>query len=350
MPRTNLMPALELGAAVALSVCLGVGTAAAESLSFRFSHLVSSPDGEVQVIELREFAGASGQHHLAGHTVTVINRAVVEKTFTFPTDLRFATTAGRSVAIGTNALEFAFGGWGPADYEMPQRFLPTDGGTLILDDSDRWEFGPMPANGHLLRDGADGGRDALSVRNFFGRPLNLGSFESVSLRSYRNIEVDADFMTAFQPDIDALESGRIPGWQRVGEFLAYTTSFPGVEMQFPLVPVCRWFVPPAGHFYSGSPAECDAVPTRFPNAVLETRAAFYAWLPDAQTGECSHLLSAVGPAPHAKLFRLVRNPDNGSGRFTEDEKMQASLVADGWVPSGFGPQGVALCMTPYWDF
>ena len=51
------------------------------------------------------------------------------------------------------------------------------------------------------------------MQNFAGRrDTFVGGFTSVY--EYYNADFDHYFMSGSQPDIDALDTGRIPGWQR----------------------------------------------------------------------------------------------------------------------------------------
>jgi hypothetical protein len=168
----------------------------------------------------------------------------------------------------------------------------------------------------------------------------------VGVYEYHNARAGTYFATGAQEDMDALESGRIAGWKRTQPaeiFMALES--PGYYGRGGApVPVCRYFVPPHSHFLSASKAECDAV-GRHPGFVLETRAAFYVWMPNAATGECASVLpKASGGGP---LFRPVYRLWNGQAdtnhRFTTSLAVRAEMMAQGWIPEGYGPLGVAMC-------
>src|SRR4029077_9847561 len=63
--------------------------------------------------------------------------------------------------------------------------------------------------------------------------------------------------------------------------------------------VVRHYLPPGSgdsHFFSASPAECDATHAKFPQLAFETASAFHASLPEASTGAC--------PAGTLPVYRL----------------------------------------------
>jgi hypothetical protein len=68
-------------------------------------------------------------------------------------------------------------------------------------------------------------------------------------------------------------------------FVAYATAShaPGGA-----VPVCRFFSSQFTSHYTVDAGECDAVTQKWPNVwTLETRTAFYVYLPDKNTGKCA---------------------------------------------------------------
>src|SRR5439155_26473716 len=103
--------------------------------------------------------------------------------------------------------------------------------------------------------------------------------------------LDEYFLPAWRNESAALASGASPGWQRTGYSIVTWTS-PVAAGQTPpadLTPVCRLYIPPIdgdSHFYSVSKVECAAVPAQHPEVFFETDAAFFATLPNLQTGAC----------------------------------------------------------------
>jgi hypothetical protein len=107
------------------------------------------------------------------------------------------------------------------------------------------------------------------------------------------------------------------------------------------VPVCRFYIPPAwgdSHFFSAFAEECDQVAARFPSFVLETRAAFYVYLPDNETGNC--------PYPFRPVYRLWDKRADTNHRYISvyDLPLRTQMLEQGWLPEGYGPDGVAWCI------
>jgi uncharacterized protein DUF5648 len=156
---------------------------------------------------------------------------------------------------------------------------------------------------------------------------------------YYDAALDHYFMTALQSEIDALDSGRIAGWSRTGfVFEASATPAGGLD------PVCRFYIPPArgdSHFFSASPAECAAVLEKIgsdPNYGgydEETPAAFYIALPDVASGAC--------PRGTSPVYRLWNGRADSNHRYTADGATRDAMIARGYVPEGYGPQGAVMC-------
>ena len=311
--------------------------------SFRIRQLYSSQDGAYQFIELEEVAGNDDENGFAGLELTVVNRHGDTKTFAFPSDLPGVSTANKHVLI-MSATHAAAGA--SHDFVMPDRFLPTDSGTLDFAGIDRWTFQGIPSGGEVYRDEhpiASGIAQTFSGR-FVGCCWGV---TSVSAREYFNAKLDQYFMTSMAPDIDAVESGRLTGWVQIGKpFLAWSGSWGDGDapMSPPPLPVCRYFIPPASHFYSASADECDSAEQRYPRFVLETDAAFYAYLPDATSGQCPVVAneSTVTTLP---VYRLWKPSGDANHRFTTNLTVRAQMLAQGWIAEGYGPDGVAMCVS-----
>ena len=153
-------------------------------------------------------AGTSDKNLFAGFTLIVTSRSGVVKRFTFPND---PATSTQPLCIATPNV------WPTSldlDFVIPEGFLPTDGGTIDLAGVDQWTFGPLPADGHsvLLRNGnvqSSGVMNCLEVAFFLAVPID-------PVIEYYNAALDHYFISASQPDLDALDSGRISGWKRTG--------------------------------------------------------------------------------------------------------------------------------------
>ncbi|HVE50009.1 MAG TPA: sialidase family protein [Casimicrobiaceae bacterium] len=158
---------------------------------------------------------------------------------------------------------------------------------------------------------------------------------------FYNTSLDHYFISPLAADLDALDSGRLPGWIRTGRtFAAWPTAAAGGALASP---VCRYYIPPAkgdSHFFSASPAECADVARRiqseaaFAGITLESPNAFYAALSDLASGAC--------PAGTVPVFRLWNRRADSNHRYTTDPALRDEMIARGYVPEGFGP-GVAMC-------
>jgi hypothetical protein len=150
---------------------------------------------------------------------------------------------------------------------------------------------------------------------------------------YYNAALDHYFISSLQADIQALDSGAIPGWERTGlSFNAYADATPGAS------PVCRYYIPPAqgnSHFFSASPAECAQVMQGFPTFVLETSDAMYMILPDPDTGAC--------PAGTVPVYRVWNDRADTNHRYLTDRALRDEMVADGGIAEGYGPDRVDMC-------
>ncbi len=159
---------------------------------------------------------------------------------------------------------------------------------------------------------------------------------------YYNATLDHYFVTSFADEIAKLDAGAYAGWQRTGQ------HFAAIDPATPVAgasPVCRFYGDPAAgldsHFYSASPAECDALLLSPPGAWLEETAdAFGVWLPDPLTGQC--------PATSIPIYRAWNNRIDSNHRFTTDPATQQAMIARGYIAEGYGPppMPVAMCAPP----
>ena len=338
--RMSRVPKLD---AIAFLIALST-FAMPVAASYRIESLYSNLAGWFQYIELRETSPDPDGRvtPLAGSVITVRHGAIAKR-FVIPADPPGVHPIGASLIISTIA-DWSSDDWGPVpplppDYVMPERFLPTGGGTIDLDGQDSWTFGPLPVDGStaLLRSGITAPAN--------GRSFALGNFsvhvEYDNAIEYYNAGLDHYFITASAPDLDAIEAGRITGWQPTGHSLgALTVAIPthccSTYGQV-AVPVCRFHIPPASHFYSAFAEECDQVAARYPTFVMETRAAFFVYLPDRATGTC--------PVPFRPVFRLWNQRADTNHRYIgfNDLPLRGLMLEQGWLPEGYGPEGVAWC-------
>jgi uncharacterized delta-60 repeat protein len=148
---------------------------------------------------------------------------------------------------------------------------------------------------------------------------------------FYNASLDHYFISSAKADIEALDSGRLKGWQRTGYTFGTASSVSN--------PVCRFYIPPTygdSHFFSASPAECGEVSAEFPQFVLETQDAFRATVPDALTGACLSPTSAP-------IYRVWNKRADTNHRYITDKQVRDAMVAKGWVAEGYGPDQVTMC-------
>lgn len=149
---------------------------------------------------------------------------------------------------------------------------------------------------------------------------------------FHHTALDHYFISAAPEDIDALDSGRFPGWARTGlSFKAYAQATPGTSA------VCRYYLPPPldSHFYSASPDECAAVAAKWPQFVLEAPDVFFIALPDRASGAC--------PAATVPVYRLFDARVDANHRYTTDAAVKAQMIARGYVAEGYGPDATIMC-------
>ena len=306
--------------------------------------LYSNADGTLQFVVLREAQGATGENLLGGHTL-VATHGGVAKTFTFDHDLPSPATAGKHVLIATTGVA-ALGVVAP-DYVMPVRFLPTDGGSVNYADVNVLTYTALPVDGASALAPSPGFGLPVAVpnvaTNFAGQSASLVP-GPITVVEYYNPSLDHYFMSPLAPDIDALDSGRIAGWQRTG--LQFAAQPPQPNPPASLSPVCRFYIPPQhgdSHFFSASPAECAAIVSKIvtdPNYsgyIRETADAFFIDLPDTATGAC-----LPGRIP---VYRLWNGRADSNHRYTTRADVRDAMIARGYIPEGYGPDGVAMCAT-----
>lgn len=340
--RGGLVPGLVM----ALLAC---GPAHATFHTFRIDQLFSSADGAVQFIVLKESAGLAGENQFAGQQLTV-GRTAFSKTYVFPANLPDAATAGRSVLVASEGYaalrvqhpEYAMPA---ADFTLDDRFLPVDGGTLDFAGVDQLTFPLLPTNGTdaLFR---SGGAAPNRPMNYAGATATLPPVP-VTAVEYYSAALDHYFVSPLAPDIDALDSRRIPGWDRTGlsfRVYPYAAALPGGATA---VPVCRFYIPPEhgnSHFFSASSAECATVLSlsasnpNYSGYVYETPQAFFVPLPDATTGACPG-------ASLVPVYRLWNQRIDSNHRYTTDRTVKDLMVSRGSVAEGYGPDAVAMCGT-----
>lgn len=170
--------------------------------------------------------------------------------------------------------------------------------------------------------------------------LNASPSATRAIEYYRP-NFDHYFITADPSEIAALDSDVLTkvAFERTGfEFNVWPAGTQTAQGN----PVCRFYGrPEAGldsHFYSASPSECAAVQSRFAYAwIYESPDVFVAGLPDLD-GTC-----AAGERP---VYRLFNNRADANHRYVSVRSERDHMVTKGWIPEGYGPDGVAMCSPP----
>ena len=167
---------------------------------------------------------------------------------------------------------------------------------------------------------------------------------------YYNAKAGEFIVTVSPDESKALEVGSAPGWEGTG-FSFYVVDGPAGAgrvsgMHATALPVCRYFIPPASHFLSASASECAVVGASIPGAVLESEAAFHAWLPN-DDGSCPRLFAKIGGFKFAPVYRMWDSVQGTAHRLTTSRELRDAMVASGWIPEGSGDDGVAMCV-PAW--
>jgi len=150
---------------------------------------------------------------------------------------------------------------------------------------------------------------------------------------YYNAAFEHYFITSIAAEIEKLDSGAIPGWERTGEsFNVYTVAAAG------RVSVCRFFSTAFGakssHFYAPVGLGCEAA--RQNPAWLFEGDVFFTLLPDPVSGDC--------PAGNVPVYRLYNNGQGGAPnhRFTTSDSIRLDMINDGCIGEGYGI-GVGMC-------
>jgi hypothetical protein len=145
------------------------------------------------------------------------------------------------------------------------------------------------------------------------------------------------FVTGIAGEISALDGGQVAGWARTGRtFKGYASGGTGLTI------VCRFFTvafaPKSSHFYTPIASECSGL-RGDPRVWQYEGDAFYVQLSDA-SGTC--------PSGTNPVYRLYNAGQGGAPnhRYTTDPDVRSAMMASGWVPEGFGAQGVAFCTPP----
>lgn len=305
--------------------------------------LYSTPDGDVQAIELRIVRSDGSPLVLTGRSITVSDRRGNSKTFPLDNCGHYAGyPCGKRnhILLGTVA-----DAWGPYnDMHIPPGFLPIDGGKVSINGMDELEFGPLPADGRaaLSRDGSIVPADF----EFWGS-IDVAH---TRMTEFYNAALDHYFVTGRADEAAILESGAIPGWQPTGKtFYVFARA-----LEPTMAPACRYLLNRPGsysHFVSVDANECAALAGGAGN-VPESASAFYAGVPvDGDCGFASWHYSSgqVYTFSLEPIYRLWNGRPDTNHRFVTSLADRDMMIARGWIPEGSGPLGVAMCGTSGWD-
>ncbi len=159
---------------------------------------------------------------------------------------------------------------------------------------------------------------------------------AIDVIEYYHAARDHYFMTGTTAEIADLDGGVHAGWVRTGQkFKAWPAPTSGAST------VCRFYLPPAvgdSHFYSASPAECDAVKATYPSFTFESPGVFHIGLPDAITGACASNTQPV--------YRVWNQHADTNHRYTTSTTIRSQMLAAGWLAEGYGPVRVIMCAPP----
>lgn len=160
---------------------------------------------------------------------------------------------------------------------------------------------------------------------------------------YRHASFGHYFVTAIANEIAQIDAGVFAGWQRTGQTFKVFGGSPGMLPQG--TEVCRFFstsfAPKSSHFYTPVASECAAVKQN-PDWQFEA-VVFNVMDASGVLGTPGACNNAVGPQP---LYRLYNNGQGGAPnhRYTTSLLIRADMIANGWIPEGFGPLGVIGCV------
>ncbi|HSC99882.1 MAG TPA: DUF5666 domain-containing protein [Casimicrobiaceae bacterium] len=173
--------------------------------------------------------------------------------------------------------------------------------------------------------------DGTTVAREITTRSSVGAMAGQTSRAveFRNDRLGHYFITAYQQEIAALDSGAFGGeWKRTGESFGVGGTHA----------VCRFYgMPPRGpdsHFFTADGAECEHVMAEFAPWTFEAH-AFAIAVPDA-TGQC-----ARGLVPVHRFYNQPTRTDDTNHRYTVSAQAYAETTALGWLH-----EGVVMCAQP----
>ena len=243
---------------------------------------------------------------------------------TSPTQTFTLTNSGKANAIG-----LAYVSSDAAEFPVKQ----TCGAALAVGASCTLDVAYVP--------GAIGADSATIAISYAGGTLSLPlsgtgvapKAPTATAVEYYHQAFDHYFITAIADEITKLDNGTFAGWTRTGRsFRIYPNAAAGLNA------VCRFFstafAPKSSHFYTPDAGECTTVKAN-PDWQFEAEVFF---IPKpALDGAC--------PANTIPVYRVYNNGQGGapSHRYTIDLAVRDTMLAQGWIPEGYGAIGVIMC-------
>jgi hypothetical protein len=181
--------------------------------------------------------------------------------------------------------------------------------------------------------------DQRGAPRVVGARCDVGAFEyslpppTADAIEYHHAAFDHYFITAIADEITKLDNGTFVGWTRTGQTFKVYPNTAAL-----LVDVCRFFstafAPKSSHFYTPDANECASVKAN-PDWQFEA-VVFYMAQADAN-GNC-----AAGTQP---IYRVYNNGQGAAPnhRYTTSLTIRTQMLAQGWIPEGYGPIGVIMC-------
>jgi hypothetical protein len=157
---------------------------------------------------------------------------------------------------------------------------------------------------------------------------------TVSAIEFYCARTDHYLMSVASGEIGSLGTGRFPGWTRTGQrFGVLAAIIPNTPPHPPACLACERPASIVDSRIKSSPAACDAVFGRFPDALAGANDAA---LPNVADGSCG-----AGTIP---LFRLYDNRPDVNYRYTTSLAIRDQMVAAGWISEGLGALGIVMCV------
>ena len=161
---------------------------------------------------------------------------------------------------------------------------------------------------------------------------------SVTAQEFYHVGFDHYFLTAITDEIAKLGNGTFPGWTATGHAF---DVYPLAGAPAGTATVCRFFstafAPKSSHFYTPSAPECSMVKS---NANWSFEGEVFNVVTAAADGSC--------PPATLPVYRLYNNGQGAAPnhRYTTATAIRTQMIAQGWVPEGYGAFGVIMCSPP----